>query len=103
MVASRSGQGSRPARDDGRVSLGTRVASRSGQWSRPARKRHLIPSERDTLFRARVWGSRGLAPEQREREGMGCREREGKLLWTVVPPVPYKNAFINGNLYHFEI
>ena len=53
-------------------------------------------------LRARFWGSRGLAPEQREKEGMGRREREGKLLWTVVPPVPYKHAFINGNLYQFE-
>ena len=90
MCLSRSAQWLRLARNEGRVPLGTVVASHSEQGSRPARDK--------TSIQQRLGFPKGKPLWQREREGMGRREREGKLLWTVVPPVPYKNAFINGNL-----
>ena len=97
MVSIRAYRGSRFERIKG---LDTGVSRGSHASMRMAR---MLPCEwLDPLGTrpqsSKGWGSRGQAPEQREREGMGCREREGKLLWTVVPPVPYKNAFINGNL-----
>ena len=81
-------------RDDGRVPLGSGCAVRSDQGSRLTRDK--------TSIQQRL-GFLGRSPKQREKEGMGRREREGKLLWTVVPPVPYKNAFINGNLLQIKI